>query len=106
MWAYFALKTGWLKINVGTNVGPQIYMYLSALELHDAIVITFQRKCMCSDSIMFFNSFKVSEGRLILSNTYCKWEYILSFASCIILKKRNSFVAKLLYYVTFGCFRV
>ena len=31
MWAYFALRAGWLKINVGTNLGPQIYMYLSAL---------------------------------------------------------------------------
>ena len=33
MWAYFALRAGWLKINVGTNLGRQIYMYLSALEL-------------------------------------------------------------------------
>ena len=32
MWAYFALRAGWVKINVGTNLGPQIYMYLSALE--------------------------------------------------------------------------
>ena len=32
MWAYFALRAGWLKINVGTNLGPQIFMYLSALE--------------------------------------------------------------------------
>ena len=31
MWAYFALRAGWLKINVRTNLGPQIYMYLSAL---------------------------------------------------------------------------
>ena len=31
MWAYFAQRAGWLKINVGTNLGPQIYMYLSAL---------------------------------------------------------------------------
>ena len=31
MWAYFALRAGWFKINVGTNLGPQIYMYLSAL---------------------------------------------------------------------------
>ena len=29
MWAYFALKTGWLKIKIETNLGPQIYMYLS-----------------------------------------------------------------------------
>ena len=28
MWAYFAPKTGWLKINVGTNLGPQIYVSL------------------------------------------------------------------------------
>ena len=28
----FCAKSGWLKINVGTNLGPQIYMYLSALE--------------------------------------------------------------------------
>ena len=34
MWAYFALRAGWLKINVGTNLGPQIYMYLSALGFH------------------------------------------------------------------------
>ena len=32
MWAYFALRAGWLKINVKTNLGPQIYMHLSALE--------------------------------------------------------------------------
>ena len=31
MRAYFALRVGWLKINVGTNLGPQIYMYLSVL---------------------------------------------------------------------------
>ena len=31
MWTYFALRAGWLKINVGTNLGPQIFMYLSAL---------------------------------------------------------------------------
>ena len=31
MWAYFARRAGWLKIKVGTNQGPQIYMYLSAL---------------------------------------------------------------------------
>ena len=30
-WAYFALGMGWLKINVETNLGPQIYMYLSTL---------------------------------------------------------------------------
>ena len=33
MWAYFAPRAGWLKINVGTNLRPQIYMYLSALDL-------------------------------------------------------------------------
>ena len=31
MLAYFALKTGWLKINVETNLEPQISMYLSAI---------------------------------------------------------------------------
>ena len=32
MWAYFVLRAGWLKINVGTNLGQQIFTYLSALE--------------------------------------------------------------------------
>ena len=31
MWAFFALKTGWLKINIETHLGPQIYMCLSML---------------------------------------------------------------------------
>ena len=41
MWAYFALRAGWLKINVGTNLGPQIYMYLFALgSLHGAKIFS------------------------------------------------------------------
>ena len=41
-WAYFALKTGWLKINIETNMGPQVYMYLSALESHSHLAVPVQ----------------------------------------------------------------
>ena len=44
MWVHFALKTGWLKINVRTNLGPQISMYLSALAWCDLVAVEIREK--------------------------------------------------------------
>ena len=41
-WAYLALKAGWFKINIETNMGPQVYMYLSALDFHSHLAVPVQ----------------------------------------------------------------
>ena len=53
-WAYFTLKLGWLKTNVGTNIGPQNNMYLSAPARRSNTEIQPMRSTMGVDSKIVF----------------------------------------------------